>query len=184
MYQNEKWTQKPLFLLMKYANLWRFIHEDGGNDNNSDDLIGIMKMMNIEYLLIVSWIFAAWLTGCQNGCFRRRGWWSCYVKYGGWCVFHCTEGCQVTLSKTFFQKNISQNHFHWFWRMDESTSFHYCSLVFLLYVAEFCCFSILIWKIFLRVLCFPCFPVGRSVRDETKNGCEVDYAFPFSWTTY
>lgn len=54
-------------------------------------------------LMIVSWIFAAWLTGCQNGCFRGRGWWSCYVKYGGWCVFHCTEGCQVTVSKTFFQ---------------------------------------------------------------------------------
>ena len=35
------------------------------------------------------------LIGCQNGCVRRWWRWSSYFQYGGWCVFYCTEGCQV-----------------------------------------------------------------------------------------
>ena len=35
------------------------------------------------------------LRGCQNGCVRGWWRWSSYFQYGGWCVFYCTEGCQV-----------------------------------------------------------------------------------------
>lgn len=49
----------------------------------------------IHGFLIVFTLILILLIGCQNGCVRGWWRWSSYFQYGGWCVFHCTEGCQV-----------------------------------------------------------------------------------------